>query len=49
MVVRGGGYGLIGGIIGGIIGAVITGWLLPRIGIIRRFHRRSDPMPSSAR
>jgi uncharacterized membrane protein YeaQ/YmgE (transglycosylase-associated protein family) len=34
MVVRGGGYGLIGDIIVGIIGAVIAGWLLPRIGII---------------
>jgi uncharacterized membrane protein YeaQ/YmgE (transglycosylase-associated protein family) len=34
MVVRGGGFGLIGDIIVGIIGAVIAGWLLPRIGII---------------
>jgi len=34
MVVRGGGFGLIGDIIFGIIGAVIAGWLLPRIGII---------------
>ena len=34
LVVRGGGYGLIGDIIIGIIGAVIAGWLLPRIGII---------------
>jgi len=34
MVVRGGGFGLIGDIIIGIIGAVIAGWLLPRIGII---------------
>jgi uncharacterized membrane protein YeaQ/YmgE (transglycosylase-associated protein family) len=33
MVVRGGGFGLIGDIIVGIIGAVIAGWLLPRIGI----------------
>jgi len=33
MVVRGGGYGLIGDIIVGIIGAVIAGWLLPRLGI----------------
>jgi uncharacterized membrane protein YeaQ/YmgE (transglycosylase-associated protein family) len=33
MVVKGGGYGLIGDIIVGIIGAVIAGWLLPRIGI----------------
>jgi len=34
LVVRGGGFGLIGDIIVGIIGAVIAGWLLPRIGII---------------
>ena len=33
MVVRGGGYGLIGDIVVGIIGAVIAGWLLPRLGI----------------
>jgi uncharacterized membrane protein YeaQ/YmgE (transglycosylase-associated protein family) len=33
MVVRGGGFGLIGDIVVGIIGAVIAGWLLPRIGI----------------
>jgi len=33
MVVRGGGFGLIGDIIVGIIGALIAGWLLPRIGI----------------
>ena len=33
MVVKGGGYGLIGDIIVGIIGAVIAGWLLPRLGI----------------
>jgi uncharacterized membrane protein YeaQ/YmgE (transglycosylase-associated protein family) len=33
MVVRGGGYGLIGDIIVGIIGAVIAGWLFPRLGI----------------
>jgi uncharacterized membrane protein YeaQ/YmgE (transglycosylase-associated protein family) len=31
MVVRGGGFGLIGDIIVGIIGAVIAGWLLPLI------------------
>jgi uncharacterized membrane protein YeaQ/YmgE (transglycosylase-associated protein family) len=34
MVVRGGGFGLIGDIIVGIIGALIAGWLLPRIGIV---------------
>jgi uncharacterized membrane protein YeaQ/YmgE (transglycosylase-associated protein family) len=34
MVVKGGGYGLIGDIIVGIIGALIAGWLLPQIGIV---------------
>jgi uncharacterized membrane protein YeaQ/YmgE (transglycosylase-associated protein family) len=34
MVVKGGGFGLIGDIIVGIIGAVIAGWLLPTIGIV---------------
>jgi uncharacterized membrane protein YeaQ/YmgE (transglycosylase-associated protein family) len=34
MVVKGGGYGLIGDIIVGIIGALIAGWLLPQLGII---------------
>ena len=45
MVVRGGGFGLIGDIIVGIIGAVIAGWLLPRLHCRgdQRFHRRSDP------
>jgi uncharacterized membrane protein YeaQ/YmgE (transglycosylase-associated protein family) len=33
MVVKGGGFGLIGDIIVGIIGALIAGWLLPRIGL----------------
>ena len=33
MVVRGGGFGLIGDIVVGIVGAVIAGWLLPRLGI----------------
>lgn len=33
MVVKGGGFGLIGDVIVGIIGAVIAGWLLPRLGI----------------
>ena len=33
MVVKGGGYGLIGNIIVGIVGALIAGWLLPRIGV----------------
>ena len=33
MVVKGGGFGLIGDIIVGIIGAVIAGWLLPYLNI----------------
>jgi len=33
MVVKGGGYGLVGDIVVGIVGAVIAGWLLPRLGI----------------
>jgi uncharacterized membrane protein YeaQ/YmgE (transglycosylase-associated protein family) len=33
MIVKGGGYGLIGDIIVGIIGGLIAGWLFPRIGI----------------
>jgi uncharacterized membrane protein YeaQ/YmgE (transglycosylase-associated protein family) len=34
MVVKGGGFGLIGDIIVGIVGAFIAGWLLPQIGIM---------------
>jgi uncharacterized membrane protein YeaQ/YmgE (transglycosylase-associated protein family) len=34
MVVKGGGFGLIGDIIVGIIGGLIAGWLLPQIGIV---------------
>jgi uncharacterized membrane protein YeaQ/YmgE (transglycosylase-associated protein family) len=34
MVVKGGGFGLIGDIVVGIVGAVIAGWLLPQIGIV---------------
>ena len=33
MVVRGGGFGLIGDIVVGIVGGLIAGWLLPRLGI----------------
>jgi uncharacterized membrane protein YeaQ/YmgE (transglycosylase-associated protein family) len=33
MVVKGGGYGLIGNIIVGIVGGLIAGWLLPRVGV----------------
>ena len=32
VVVRGGGFGLIGDIIVGIVGAFIAGWLFPRLG-----------------
>ncbi|HUZ66483.1 MAG TPA: GlsB/YeaQ/YmgE family stress response membrane protein [Beijerinckiaceae bacterium] len=32
LVVRGGGFGLIGDIFVGIIGSIIAGWLLPRLG-----------------
>ena len=34
MVVKGGGFGLIGDIIVGIVGAIIAGWLLPQLGIV---------------
>jgi uncharacterized membrane protein YeaQ/YmgE (transglycosylase-associated protein family) len=33
MVVKGGGFGLIGDIVVGIVGAIIAGWLLPYLGI----------------
>ena len=33
MVVKGGGFGLIGDIIVGIVGSLIGGWLLPRLGL----------------
>jgi len=33
MVVKGGGFGLIGDIVVGIIGGVIAGWLLPYLNI----------------
>ena len=34
MVVKGGGFGLIGDIIVGIIGSLLGGWLLPRLGLV---------------
>jgi len=34
MVVKGGGYGLIGDIVVGILGGVCAGWLLPQVGIV---------------
>lgn len=33
VIVRGGGFGLVGDIIVGIIGAFIGAWLLPRLGV----------------
>ena len=33
MVVKGGGFGLIGDIVVGIVGALIAGWLLPQLGL----------------
>lgn len=33
LVVKGGGFGLLGDIAVGIVGAFIGGWLLPRLGI----------------
>ncbi len=33
VVVKGGGFGLLGDIVVGIIGAFIGGWLLPQLGI----------------
>ena len=32
MVVKGGGFGLIGDIVVGIIGAIVAGWLFPTLG-----------------
>ena len=34
MVVKGGGFGLIGDMIVGIVGGIIAGWLLPQLGIV---------------
>jgi uncharacterized membrane protein YeaQ/YmgE (transglycosylase-associated protein family) len=34
MVVKGGGYGLIGDIVVGILGGLLAGWLLPQVGIV---------------
>jgi uncharacterized membrane protein YeaQ/YmgE (transglycosylase-associated protein family) len=33
LIVKGGGFGLLGNIVIGIIGAVVAGWLLPFLGI----------------
>lgn len=34
LIVKGGGFGLIGNIIVGIIGAIVAGWLLPLFGVL---------------
>jgi len=34
LVMRGGGFGLLGNILVGIIGAVVAGFLLPKVGIV---------------
>jgi uncharacterized membrane protein YeaQ/YmgE (transglycosylase-associated protein family) len=33
LIVKGGGFGLVGNIVIGIIGAVVAGWLLPALGV----------------
>jgi len=33
MIVKGGGFGLLGDIVVGIVGAFVGGWLLPRLGV----------------
>jgi len=33
MIVKGGGFGLLGDIVVGIVGAFVGGWLLPRFGV----------------
>ncbi len=33
VIVKGGGFGLLGDIVVGIVGALFGGWLLPRLGI----------------
>jgi len=33
LIVKGGGFGLLGNIVIGIIGAVVAGWLLPQLNI----------------
>ena len=51
LIVRGGGFGLIGDIIVGIVGAFIAGWLLPRTRYSHheRDGRRRSFTPPSAR
>jgi len=33
VIVKGGGFGLIGNIVVGIVGALVAGWLLPQLGV----------------
>jgi uncharacterized membrane protein YeaQ/YmgE (transglycosylase-associated protein family) len=33
LIVKGGGFGLVGNIVIGIVGAVVAGWLLPTLGV----------------
>jgi uncharacterized membrane protein YeaQ/YmgE (transglycosylase-associated protein family) len=33
LIVKGGGFGLLGNIVIGIVGAVVAGWLLPQLGL----------------
>ncbi len=33
VIVKGGGFGLVGDIVVGIVGAFVGGWLLPRLGL----------------
>ena len=33
LIVKGGGFGLLGNIVVGIVGAVVAGWLLPYLGV----------------
>jgi uncharacterized membrane protein YeaQ/YmgE (transglycosylase-associated protein family) len=34
LIVKGGGFGLIGNIVIGIIGAIVAGWILPLFGVL---------------
>ena len=34
VIVKGGGFGLIGNIVIGIIGAIVAGWILPLFGVL---------------
>jgi uncharacterized membrane protein YeaQ/YmgE (transglycosylase-associated protein family) len=43
MIVKGGGFGLLGDVVVGIVGAFAGGWLLPRLGV----HLGGDPIISA--